>query len=260
MRKIILLSAVLLSLATSAQTKRGDFSYDGKFDMYDLTLLIDNLLSDDGTWEPQGLQRHTVTVKGEQFVMIHVDGGQLPSSDPYVTVNVPDFWIAQTEVTQKLWKAVMGKNPSNHQYDMMMPVESVSWYDCQAFIDTLNALTGLQFRLPSAYEWEFAARGGNLSKGYKYAGGDNLDVLAWYDKHGRQPKPVGMLGCNELGLYDMCGNVMEWCSNIGAGNSGMLCGGSWFHDSSYCVLTRRMTYALEGRLDKFGLRLTATTL
>ena len=259
MRKIILLSAVLLSLATSAQTKRGDFSYDGKFDLYDLSLLIDHLLSDDGTWEPQGLQRHTVTVKGEQFVMIHVDGGQLPSSDPYVTVNVPDFWIAQTEVTQGLWKALMGNNPSQQHHDVRSPVDNVSKDDCQAFIDTLNALTGLQFRLPVTHEWEFAARGGNLSKGYKYAGGDNLDVLAWYDKHGRRTMPVGMLGCNELGLYDMCGNVMEWCGNL-SGASGQLRGGCWYLSADYCVLTRSVYCPVYEANFNYGLRLAATSL
>lgn len=124
-----------------------------------------------------------------------------------------NYYIGKTEVTQALWKAVMGNNPSNHKGDNL-PVECVSWNDCQRFISKLNAVTGKIFRLPTEAEWEFAARGGNNSKHYQYSGGNNIDEVAWYCfNSGEQTHDVAIKQPNELGIYDMSGNVYEWCQD-----------------------------------------------
>ena len=116
-------------------------------------------------------------------------------------------------MTQALWKAVMGNNPSYFVGDNL-PVENVSWDDCQVFIQKLNQLTGKQFRLPTEAEWEYAARGGHKSRGYKYAGGNNIDSVAWCDGNsGNETHPVATKQANELGVYDMSGNVWELCSD-----------------------------------------------
>ena len=168
----------------------------------------------------------TFTVKGVTFKMIYVAGGTFAmgatpeqGSDawdrekPAHSVTLDGYSIGETEVTQALWTAVMGSNPSRHKGDGY-PVECVSWFDCQDFIKKLNSLTGRTFRLPTEAEWEFAARGGTLSRGYKYAGSDNLSDVAWYDGNsGNHTNAVKTKFPNELGLYDMSGNVWEWCND-----------------------------------------------
>ena len=131
---------------------------------------------------------------------------------PVHQVTLSDYYIAEAEVTQELWKAVMGSNPSHFEGDKR-PVEQTTWYDCQNFINALNQLTGLNFRFPTEAEWEFAARGGNESHGYKYSGSDNIDEIAWYSADGKKTSDVMTKSPNELGIYDMSGNVMEWCSD-----------------------------------------------
>ena len=122
------------------------------------------------------------------------------------------YLIGETEVTQELWLAVMGTNPSKHTGNLQKPVENVTWPDCQEFISRLNQLTGLSFRLPTEAEWEYAARGGNHSHGYKYAGSNNIDEVGWVT--GTTTHPVASLLPNELNLYDMSGNVDEWISDF----------------------------------------------
>ena len=131
-------------------------------------------------------------------------------------------------MTQALWVAVMGSNPSyftsaiGYTDDLTCPVDNVSWTDCQMFISKLNELTGMNFRLPTEAEWEYAARGGHKSQGYKYSGSNNVDDVAWcYDNlpsqsmytQGCRPQPVANKNPNELGLYDMSGNLYEWCQD-----------------------------------------------
>ena len=138
-----------------------------------------------------------------------------------------DYWIGKYEVTQKQYEAVMGNNPSEFKGDNR-PVENVSWNDAKAFCDKLNELyrdklpAGYRFDLPTEAQWEFAARGGNKSKGYKYSGSDDIDDIAWYNYYnsGDQTHDVGQKRPNELGLYDMSGNVWEWCSDWSDSYSG----------------------------------------
>lgn len=176
-----------------------------------------------------GASTETIKVKGVSFNMVLVNGGSFDmgatseqgsdaSEDekPVHRVTLSSYYIGETEVTQALWEAVMGNNPSSYKHGPNYPVENVSWYDCQEFIRKLNSLTGKVFRLPTEAEWEFAARGGNLSKGYKYAGSDVLDNVAWYTVKKSEislSHPVSQKQANELGLYDMSGNVSEWCSD-----------------------------------------------
>ena len=132
---------------------------------------------------------------------------------PAHRVTLSDYFIGETEVTQALWQAVMGNNPSEFKGDNR-PVENANWNDCQTFIRKLNSLTGKQFRLPTEAEWEYAARGGNKSRGYKYSGGNSLDAVGWYNENsGDATHEVKTKQPNELGIYDMSGNVCEWCND-----------------------------------------------
>ena len=138
-----------------------------------------------------------------------------PYSDekPTHQVTLSSFSIGRYEVTQEEWETVMGSNPSENK-GATLPVENVSWDDCQEFISKLNAMTRRNFRLPTEAEWEFAARGGVMSRGYKFAGGDDLEIVAWcFNNSAGETHEVGMKLPNELGLYDMSGNVREWCQD-----------------------------------------------
>lgn len=158
--------------------------------------------------------------------MVHVQGGTFTmgltsskaywcddSDQPAHQVTVGSFYICKYEVTQKLWKAFMGSNPSWTKADNM-PVEWVNWVTAQKFIRKLNAFSGKKFRLPTEAEWEYAARGGNRSHNYLYSGSDDINAVAWWkDNSGDKLHPVGTKRPNELGLYDMTGNAYEWCSD-----------------------------------------------
>ena len=168
----------------------------------------------------------SLTVNGVIFEMVYVEGGTFDmgatteqgsdaESDekPVHSVTLDGYYIGKCEVTQELWEAVMGSNPS-HFKGAQNPVENVSWNDCQEFVSRLNSLTGMTFRLPTEAEWEYAARGGNKSLHYKYSGSVNIGNVAWYsDNSGKKTHAVGSKYPNELGIYDMSGNVYEWCSD-----------------------------------------------
>ena len=167
------------------------------------------------TFEANGVSFKMMPVEGGTFIMGATPEQEKAESNEMPThqVTLSNYFIGETEVTQALWQAVMGTNPSYNKGDDL-PVEQVSWGECLEFINRLNALTGQNFRLPTEAEWEFAARGGNKSGGYQYSGSNHLSSVAWYkwnsDKH---TYPVKTKAPNELGVYDMSGNVWEWCSD-----------------------------------------------
>lgn len=168
------------------------------------------------TYTANGVSFDMMMVKAGTFTMGATSEMKYPDSDEKPTHQVTltnDYYIGKTEVTQALWKAVMGNNPSYFKGDNL-PVENVSWDDCKKFISKLNSLTGQNFRLPTEAEWEFAARGGNNSNHCQYSGSNELGDVAWYHGNsGYNTHAVATKKPNELGLYDMSGNVCEWCSD-----------------------------------------------
>lgn len=186
-------------------------------------------------------------------------------------VTVSDFKMGKYEVTQGEWKKIMGKNPSYFSNCDACPVEQVSWHDVQEFIQKLNRLTGSNFRLPTEAEWEYAARGGIKSKGNPYAGSNSINNVGWYEGNvGSKTYSVGQKSPNELGLYDMTGNVWEWCSDrygkydseskqnpegASAGSFRVYRGGSWFSSPRYCRITKRFRDSPIYKYNYLGFRL-----
>ncbi len=226
----------------------------------------------------QDLLNNMVYIQGGTFQMGCTDEQTNCDSDeqPVHSVTLSNYKIGKYEVTQEQWKAVMGNNPSYFKNCDKCPVEQVSWNDVQGFIQKLNTMTGKRFRLPTEAEWEFTARGGNKSKGYRYAGSNDIDKVAWYYKNSDgKTHPVGEKTANELGLYDMSGNVYEWCQDrydkdyysispknnpkgSNSASSRVLRGGSWYLDTGYCRSSDRVRDPPDSRYSLNGFRVAET--
>ena len=213
----------------------------------------------------KGITFRMKLVQGGTFQMGALPGDTLADEDEFHRqVTLPDYYIGETEVTQDLWEAVMGKNRSK-QKGPKMPVDFVTYDMCLEFIAEVNRLSGLQFRLPTEAEWEYAARGGRASKGYLYAGSNDPDKVA--HANDKTPEgshqPVGLLAPNELGIYDMSGNVWEFCSDwyqrspsvSPSSNFHVIRGGGYENDSRYCRVTNRYMYDQRRRFKYVGFRL-----
>ena len=276
-----LIDYLLVGESSPFSETNADCNHDESVTIKDVTLLIDYLL---GLVDLNPPVTETFTVNGVSFTMVAVEGGAfimggtseqgveaIDNELPTHQVTLSSYRIGETEVTQELWIAVMGNNPSNFTNGVSRPVEKVSWNDCQAFIAKLNELTGMTFRLPTEAEWEYAARGGNKSNGYKYAGSDDVDEVAWYMNNSlSMTQPVASKAPNELGLYDMSGNVWEWCQDYfgsyssepqsnptgpATGTVRVFRGGCWTIDSWYCRVSFRLNNAPTLRSNNLGFRL-----
>lgn len=218
------------------------------------------------------------TISSTDFEMVSVQGGtfQMGSNDcdsnekPIHSVTLSSFEIGKYEVTQAQWVKVMGSNPSDFIGDNL-PVNQVSWNNIQTFIRVLNEQTGLTYRLPTEAEWEFAARGGNSSNGYIYAGSNTIGDVAEYEgNNDTSAKPVGGKQANELGIYDMSGNVIEWCNDWydsygsdavsnptgpASGSDRVLRGGAYSFSAPKCRVDSRDGIAPNFEFAMFGFRL-----
>ena len=237
---------------------------------------------------PDSLQLLHFEVNGVEFDMQRVEGGvfvmggtreqhreNIASDLPAHTVSLDAYYIASTEVTQALWQAVMHEwYVSDEWHTPNHPITDVNWYDCQNFVKRLDSITGMPFRLPTEAEWEFAARGGNKSKGYRFAGGNVVNEVSWgLNNAGFRTHSVGCRKANELGLHDMTGNVSEWCSDwygryyLGTepnpkgameGTLKVVRGGSFDNCEDNSYLSRREYYNPEQTMNYCGLRLALT--
>ena len=284
-----LIDYLLSGNGDSVSQTNADCDKDGNVNIADVTTLIDYLL---GGIDLNPPVTETFTVNGVTFKMVAVEGGTFTmgataeqgsdaydSEKPAHQVTLSSYCIGETEVTQALWQTVMGTNPSYFAGDLNRPVEQVSWNDCQTFINKLNELTGKTFRLPTEAEWEYAARGGKRSQGYKYAGSNDINEVAWYwysipsqtsGAEGYGTQPVATKAPNELGLYDMSGNVWEWCQDWygsyssesqtnptgpASGYGRVYRGGSWDSDAGDCRVSSRYNEDPALTFYSLGLRL-----
>ncbi len=195
----------------------------------------------------------------------------LENEYPAHKVVLSEYYIAETEVTQELWEAVMGNRPSGYIGDDQLPVEMISWNDAQEFVSELNIITGEIFSLPTEAQWEYAARGGNKSKGWIFAGGDDMGEVAWnWENSLTSTHAVKEKLPNELGLYDMSGNVMEWCSDwyeeysqeeqvdpqgAETGTEKVLRGGAWYQGEVDLRVSARARQTPDCMNNAIGMRL-----
>lgn len=234
---------------------------------------------------PNGFSFDLIRVEGGEFDMGGADKEAFEREKPVHRVKLDTFYIGKFPVTQALWKAVMGEehNPSNFKGDQR-PVEMVSWDEIvKKFLPELNRITagsrppGMEYRLPTEAEWEYAARGGPYKSRYLYAGSNKLKEVGWYDENSyNEAKPVGLKDPNDLGLYDMSGNVYEWCADwFGekyyelchekgtvfnpcgpeGGVTRVLRGGYFFNSARLCRVSFRLSSVPGSRNEYFGFRL-----
>ncbi len=252
-------------------------------------------ITDRNGWTLKDFPNETITVKGVSFVMVPVQGGTFTmgataeqsrayyDESPTHQVTLSSYYIGQTEVTQALWKAVTGYSPTSDGYSWdsvyglgnNYPAYYISYNDVESFITKLNSLTGRTFRMPTEAEWEYAARGGSKRKGYLYSGGNTLSAVGWYtDNSSSSTHPVAQKAANELGLYDMSGNVYEWCSDWygsysssaqtnptgpGTGSYRVLRGGCWGNAAEGCRVANRSDNAPSHRYNYNGVRLVLSS-
>lgn len=318
LQTLVLLLAAMMPVTASAHEQQADVNGDGEVNILDVDCIIGVILNDhndpacdvNGDGEVNILdvdvvisiilgqnqegvpQTQEFTVNGVTFKMVVVEGGTFTmgataeqgsdadeNESPAPQVTLSSYSIGETEVTQALWKAVVGSNPSTFKGDLQRPVECVSWNDCQTFITKLNRLTGMTFRLPTEAEWEYAARGGKRSKGYKYAGSNTIGDVAWYYDNSYAvgssspdygTHAVATKSPNELGLYDMSGNVWEWCQDWyghysseaqmnptgpASGYYRIFRGGMWAGDAWCCRVSYRNFFYPSWDTYSLGLRL-----
>jgi formylglycine-generating enzyme required for sulfatase activity len=246
---------------------------EGKTENLNLTLVEVKPKNKDFVETVKGLNMKLIFVEGGTFQMgaTSEQGSDAESDEkPVHSVTLDSYYIAETEVTQAQWRAIMGTNPSNFSGDNR-PVEKVSWDDAQEFCRKLSQLTGKTYTLPTEAQWEYAARGGKKSKGYKYSGRNSINDVAWYNDNSRSmTHSVKQKQPNELGLYDMSGNVWEWCSDWygdysssnqtnptgpSSGSFRVLRGGSWYDNAGYCRVSSRVSNDPSSRYDIMGFRL-----
>jgi formylglycine-generating enzyme required for sulfatase activity len=226
---------------------------------------------------PKSVEPEMVYIPGGTFTMGCTDEQGNDCWDwenPAHKVTLGGYYIGKYEVTQAQWKSVMGDNPSYWQGDNL-PVENVSWDDIQTFIGKLNSSTGKSYRLPTEAEWEYAARGGVGSRGYKYSGSNTPDAVVWYDGNSAgKTHPVGSKSPNESGLYDMSGNVWEWCSDWyddygsasqtdprgpSTGSDHVARGGSWSSTAGFCRVSLRGSNSPDFRINFISFRLACSS-
>lgn len=224
------------------------------------------------TYEMIPVQAGTFKMGATTEVTMVIPAEESPSHDVTLT---KDYYLGTTEVTQELWEAVMGKNPSAISNGKNLPVINVSWDDCQQFIKKLNQLTGKQFRLPTEAEWEYAARGGNKSNRLLFSGSIYIERIAWYKSTSDGVlHPVGTMDKNELGFHDMSGSVWEWCQDghkaysegpqkdpcVEADSTKMhsVRGGGWNSGQSDCRYTSRQGLSADESNADIGFRLALT--
>ena len=272
-------------MAFTVNAQNRDLNGDGVVDLSDVTDLIDYILNPPLT--------QTYTVNGVSFDMITMQGGTftMGATEDHITyadnsekpphqVTLSTYQIGKTEVTQELWEAVTGKSLSQiarpngwtlYGDGPDYPMYYITWDDCQEFITKLNELTGQQFRMPTEAEWEYAARGGNKSKGFTFSGSNNIADVAWYSENSSNRScPVANKAPNELGIYDMTGNVWEWCSDWygdysdapqtnptgpETGTERVVRGGCWGALVSGSHLSNRISYVPTFHSNSLGLRL-----
>ena len=233
-------------------------------------------------WAADQLRKNMVRLEGGEFVMgvpVENEADSREDNQPAHEVSLSPFFIGKYEVTVEEWKAIMGNDPSDDasgkNTSSTCPVDNVDWNDCQLFIAKLKELTGLPFRLPTEAEWEFAARGGGYNT--SFAGGDDIEDYGWWRTNsGRVKHPVGTKRPNGYGIYDMSGNVSEWCSDFyheefyahspsknpvgpSEGSRHVVRGGSFFNQKDACEVTYRSYTVPEDKNKFLGLRLACST-